>query len=235
MSLCSDLEPAFDPLRRDHFELFNVRYLLANDAERLPSFAEPQPLSPGLVASVVDTEGYFGVVGIGAFIRYAKGDADALRDFNRAFIASRWHAERRFVRIGWRDGDGPSAGEEPVTVIGSFEDDAPRDWRAPRGRVLSSSGRGDRYQARVQLEDPGVILFRMSYHPNWQAMLDGRRVPTVMLSPGYLGIEAPPGDHAVEMTYRSPAWTRTLPWAGLAFLALVAGADARRRARGRLR
>ena len=235
MSLCSDLEPAFDPLRRDHFELFNVRYLLANDAERLPSFAEPQPLSPGLVASVVDTEGYFGVVGIGAFIRYAKGDADALRDFNRAFIASRWHAERRFVRIGWRDGDGPSAGEQPVTVIGSFEDDAPRGWRAPRGRVLSSSGRGDRYQARVQLEDPGVILFRMSYHPNWQAMLDGRRVPTVMLSPGYLGIEAPSGDHAVEMTYRSPAWTRTLPWAGLAFLALVAGADARRRARGRLR
>ena len=231
MGLCSDLEPAFDPSRRDHFDLFNVRYLLASDARRLPPFAEPQPLAPGLVAGVVDTEGYFGVVGIGAFVRYAKGDADALREFNRAFIASRWHAEHRFVRIGWRHGDEPSAGEHPVILTESFEDDAPRDWRAPRGRVLSSSGRGDRYQAQVQLEDPGVILFRMSYHPNWQAMLNGRRVPTIMLAPGHLGIEAPPGKHAVEMTYRSPAWTRALPWAGLVFLALVAVADARRRTR----
>jgi hypothetical protein len=29
MGLSSDLEPSFDSRRRDHFELFNVRYLLA--------------------------------------------------------------------------------------------------------------------------------------------------------------------------------------------------------------
>jgi hypothetical protein len=228
MGLCSDLEPAFNPARRDHLELFNVRNLLADDARRLPWIGSWRPLAPGLVSSVVETEGYFGVVGSAAFVRYAKGEAGALREFNRAFIASRWHAERRFVRIGWRPGDAPSAGEQPLTTAWSFKDAAPSGWQAPRGRVLSSSGRGDRYRARVRLEDPGMILFRMCYHPNWQASLDGRPVPTVMLSPGYLGIRAPAGEHAVEMIYRSPAWTRALPWVGLAFLVLVAIADARR-------
>jgi hypothetical protein len=235
MGLCSDLESGFDPARRDHFELFNVRYLLADDVQRLPRFAAPRSRAPGLVSSVVDTEGYFGVVGSAAFVRYRKGEAGALREFNRAFIASRWHAERRFVRIGWREGDAPSVGEQPLTTGWSFRDAAPPGWRAPRGEVLSSSGRGDRYQARVRLDDPGLVLFRMSYHPNWHATLDDQPVSTVMLSPGYLGIAAPPGEHAVEMTYRSPAWTRTLPWVGVAFLMLVTVADARRLSRDRHR
>jgi len=231
MGLCSDLETTFDPSRRDHFELFNVRYLLADDWRRMPPFAEPWSATPGLVASVVDTEGYFGVVGSVAFVRYESGESGALREFNRAFIKSRWHADRRFVRIGWRAGDAPSAGERPLTLAASFLDAPPSPGPAPRGQVLSSNGRGDRYEARVRLEDPGIILFRMSFHPNWQAMLDGRPVATMMLAPGYLGVAAPPGVHAVQLTYRSPAWTRALPWVGVALVLALFVGDARRRMR----
>ena len=75
----------------------------------------------------------------------------------------------------------------------------------------------------------------MTYHPNWQAKLDGEVAGTVMLSPGYVGVRAPPGDHVLEMSYSPPAWTRLLAWAGLGFLGLVAAADARRRALERRR
>ncbi len=230
MGLMSDLEPAFNPMRRDHFELFNVRFVLADQLRRLPSFVEPRPVAPGLVSGVMQTDGYFGVVASAGFLHYAKGKGRELTAFNRAFIAGRWHADGRFVRIGWREDDSPAAGEQWLTTGGSFDDAAPDGWRAPRGQVLASQGRGDHYQARVRLEDAGIVLFRMTYHPNWHAELDGMAVETMMLSPGYVGIRAPAGEHTVTMTYRPPRWTRVLMWAGIAFLALVAAVDLWRRA-----
>ena len=229
MGLLSDLEPSFNPMRRDHFELFNVRYVLADHLRRLPSFVEPQPVAPGLISGVVATEGYFGVVGSAGFVHYAEGKGRELGAFNRAFIEGRWHRDGRFVRIGLREHDSPAAGERLLTTGSTFEDVAPAGWRAPRGRVLSSGGQGDRYQARVLLEDPGIVLFRMTYHPNWQAELDGVAVDTIMLSPGYVGIPAPAGEHTVAMTYRPPRWTRLLMWAGLACLVLLAAVELRRR------
>jgi hypothetical protein len=216
-------------MRRDHFELFNVRYVLADHLRRLPSFVEPQPVAPGLISGVVATEGYFGVVGSAGFVHYAEGKGRELGAFNRAFIEGRWHRDGRFVRIGLREHDSPAAGERLLTTGSTFEDVAPAGWRAPRGRVLSSGGQGDRYQARVLLEDPGIVLFRMTYHPNWQAELDGVAVDTIMLSPGYVGIPAPAGEHTVAMTYRPPRWTRLLMWAGLACLVLLAAVELRRR------
>lgn len=236
MGLSSDLEPFFDASRRDHFELFNVRYLLAPDPARLPPFAAPRLATPQLVSALVDTEGYFGVAGSAAYHEYRAGQADGLRELNRAFIAGRWHEARRFVRIGWREDDAPAPGESRIEADGDFDLDpgAGRDWRAPRGTVLASGGRGDRYHARVRLDDPGYILFRMSFHPNWQATLGGRPARVEMLAPGYMAVAATPGEHTIEMSYRSPAWTRALRWAGLALLALVALADWRRgRARRR--
>jgi len=229
MGLNSDLEPAFDATRRDHFELFNVRYVLADETRGLPTFARQRLIAAGLVSGLVETEGFFGVVGSAAFFRHAGNQAGPLRELNRAFIASGWHAEGRHVRIGWRPGDQASAAERPLPTDGSAGFERPPAWKPPRGIVISSRGDGDQYHARVRLDDPGIILFRMTYHPNWKAELDGEAVETVMLTPGYVGVPATPGDHAVTMTYRSPRWTRGLLWLGLGFLGLVAIVEARRR------
>lgn len=228
MGLASELEPSFDPSRRDHFELFNVRYLIVDDPRRLPSFARPRHAAPGLVAATVDTQGPFGIVGSVAYLPWSGDDKRALFDFNRAFIASDWHARGRYVRIGWRDGDAPDAGEDVMTAASALAPGGSPRRAAPRGTVLSSHGGGDRYAARVRLDDPGYILFRMSYHPNWRAELDGETVDTVMLAPGYVGVRAAPGEHTLVMTYRPPSWNRVLLWTGLAFLVLLAVAERRR-------
>jgi len=227
MSRMSDLEPSFDPARRDHFELFNVRYLIADREQRLPPFATRTSSAPGWVAGLVDTEGYFGIVESAAFFPAAGVSADRLRELNRAFIASDWHAARRYIRIGWRKGDQAADGERALTAERPLTIGRPPARIAPRGTVLSSSGGGDAYQARVRLVDPGIVLFRMTYHPHWRAELNGAAVETMMLSPGYVGIQAPPGEHTVAMTYHPPQWTRVLSWAGLVFLCLVAMADRR--------
>jgi hypothetical protein len=226
MSLSSDLEPAFDPRRRDHYELFNVRYLLADSAQRFPPFAEPRLASTDVHSALVRTEGFFGVGGSAAFFRYERGESQALRELNRAFITGKWHDGDRFVRIGWREGDAPAGSETEISAGGPFEFDRVPTGAAPRGKVISSAGSGDRYRAQVELDDPGIILFRMTYHPNWRAELDGRPAETLMVSPGYVAVRASPGRHVLEMTYRSPWWTTALPSAGLALLVLVAAAEA---------
>jgi len=225
MGLASELEPSFDPSRRDHFELFNLRYLIVDDPRRLPSFARPGRRDPGLVAATVDTQGIFGIVGSAAYLSWPGEDKRALFEFNRAFIASDWHARRQFVRIGWRDGDAPAAGEQVLTAASSLAPGSSPGDEAPRGVVLSGNSGGDRYEARVRLDDPGYILFRMSYHPNWRAELDDAAVDTVMLAPCYIGVRAAPGEHTLVMSYRPPSWNHILLWTGLAFLVMVAVAE----------
>jgi hypothetical protein len=232
MGLASDLEPSFDPSRRDHLELFNVRYLIVDAPSRLPPFARRGRTAPGLVAATVDTTGYFGIAGSVAYLPYHGDDKRALLDFNRAFIASDWHSRGQHVRIGWRDGDAPADHERPLEAGSALAPGGSPGRQAPRGTVLSSSGHGDRYAARVRLDDPGYVLFRMSYHPNWRAELDGAPVETVMLSPGYVGVRAAPGEHTLVMTYRPPPWNRALLWAGLACLVLVAIAEQWRQRQG---
>jgi len=229
MGLASDLEPSFDPSRRDHYELFNVRYLVADDARRLPSFVQRRVAAPGLVSGLVDTGGYFGIARSVAYFPYPRGSRRALLDFNRAFVSSDWHSKGHFVRIGWRDGDAAAADELALAAGSALVPGGFPGRDAPRGTVLSSSGGGDRYAARVRLDDAAYILFRMSYHPNWRAELDGEPAGTVMLAPGYAGVRAAPGEHTLVMTYRPPPWNRALLWTGLACLILIAVADRWRR------
>lgn len=227
MSRMSDLEPSFDPGRRDHYELFNVRHLVVDSDRRMPPFATRLSSGPGWIAAQVATGGYFAIVDSAAFFPAAGVGADRLRELNRAFIASDWHGARHHVRIGWREDDPPAAGERTLAAGPPLSLGRPPDREPPRGTVLSSTGSGDSYRAQVRLLDPGVILFRMSYHPHWRAELDGVAVETMMLSPGYVGIAAPPGEHTVTFRYRPPQWTRTLAWAGLVLLGLLAIAERR--------
>jgi hypothetical protein len=115
----------------------------------------------GIVSGLVETEGYFGIVGSAAFFHLENGKTGALRELNRAFIASGWHANDQFVRIGWQHDE--RVASERILSSGRLKDftHVPTG-PAPRGKVISSGGGGDRYHARVALEDPGFILFRMT-------------------------------------------------------------------------
>jgi hypothetical protein len=225
MGRLSDFEPYFDASRLDHHELFNVRYLLAPDSRGLPSFAERRAGAPDLAAGIVETKGYFGVVGSAAFVPAAALDAAALRELNRDFIAGRWHAANWFVRIGLESGDSAVSGETSLAPSDPVDFGTPPDRPAPHGGVLESSGAGDAFRARVLLEEPGIVLFRMGFHPHWQARIGGLPARTLLLSPGYVGVPAPAGEHELVMTYAPPEWTSWLRWTGLLILVLVATAE----------
>ncbi len=46
------------------------------------------------------------------------------------------------------------------------------------------------------------VMFKMSYHPNWIATVDGNRAEKFAVFPFYLALPLSPGTHTVEFTYK---------------------------------
>jgi hypothetical protein len=88
---------------------------------------------------------------------------------------------------------------------------------------------GNRYTVEFQANRACWLLFKGSFHPGWQASLDGQPVSTHMLAPSFVGLAVAPGRHRAELNYEPGnlrAWLRAV---GLGGLALAALAEWRRR------
>jgi hypothetical protein len=69
------------------------------------------------------------------------------------------------------------------------------------------------------------------WHPGWSATLDGQPVSLQRTDHALLGLEIPPGDHRVDLSFTPPAWRLGVgvSLAGLVLLAGLAVAAVRRR------
>ena len=56
------------------------------------------------------------------------------------------------------------------------------------GEVRREQREGEVYRAELDAARPCFALFKMTWHANWKAYVDGRRAATVMLSPGFVGV-----------------------------------------------
>lgn len=88
---------------------------------------------------------------------------------------------------------------------------APAPAQVVRGTVLSEEAGLSRYAARVRLDDPAAwLVLKVTAHPYWHATLDGAAVPLHYLSPAFMGLPLPAGEHEVVFTFRAPGWQKAL-------------------------
>jgi len=59
-----------------------------------------------------------------------------------------------------------------------------------------------RFRVDYHADVTRFIVFKMSYFSGWKAMVDGNDVQTVDVTPGFVGLWVPPGDHRLELDYR---------------------------------
>ncbi len=59
----------------------------------------------------------------------------------------------------------------------------------------------------------------MTYHPNWQVLIDGKKSEKVILFPAFLGFPLTPGDHQVKVVYQ-PHLTK-IPLLFIGFFSLL--------------
>ena len=148
------------------------------------------------------------------------GDKDSVKYMNLSWVKSPWpgaHAHPRLLFAGEDTGRVPllrmadafhyTAGGSGE-LLGTF--DAPGVFAAsppspPRGQLRDMSVSPQSAGATVVLQEPGVVLFKTTYHPAWRAYVDGAPVPTMLLSPGMIGVQVPAGFHSLQLFYR-PGW-----------------------------
>jgi len=228
-SLNSDVLIDFNERRLDHYNIFNVRYVVAPEERFVPDFAKPLQQFGRHILYQVETTGYFDLVG--SDLTFAGGKTDLYR------AASSWLAsglpgvkQHPVVSVG----NPPQAMERPMLLSAAANviNKASPTAGPSRGTVLSEQVGSNYFAAKVTVERESMLLLKATYHPNWRGTVDGVKTDTVMLMPSFVGIQLSPGDHEVRIEYRPSRLRIILLGLGLMTLPLIAmgekrGADLR--------
>ena len=200
----------FDQNRKGHYALFGVGTVVARSERPLAGFLEPlEEIYPWKILAAPGG-GYFEIVDTPfAFVGRL---ADAHR-LTKQWLASPLVEARHHLRIALDEG----AANLPDLRLDRFAPMPALDGfdPAPTGVILSERRRGEVYEARVALDEPGHLLFKMGFHPGWKATVDGAEAETVMLSPFFLGVPLKAGEHEVRLHYEPDPLKKPLLLLGL--------------------
>ena len=78
------------------------------------------------------------------------------------------------------------------------------------------------YQAELELDAPAYLLLKASYHPGWQATVNGEPIAVHAIVPNLMAVSLPAGQHKVIYYYRNDLLTQVLfLLCAIAWLALL--------------
>jgi hypothetical protein len=221
MALTSDIMVRFNEWNPYHYRLFNVQTVVApaEGGPALPPFVTPIERIGRFNLFSAPGGGWFDLVEAAAAVTTSRND---FYNVNERWLESNWGAMHRHLLLDWR-GDAPPS----LPRVGP-EDPLPEvAIAAPPGAVTREQRAGEVYQAEFHAARECYALFKMTWHANWRAELDGRPAPTVMLSPGFPGVAVPAGDHRIRFRYQPEPWRAAAAFAGIVLVILMAVAERR--------
>jgi hypothetical protein len=187
LSLNADLIWDFAVDRPEDYQLFNVRYVVAPSATAMPAFLQPITRTTRYVLYVAPTTGY---ATYGAIV-----DRESFRSQRSLFAVNRpWFNGEDVAALRFHRVDFPAATDG--TIAGES---------AGCGRPAYTYERVQPSRVDVVVGCPAAstLIFKMTYHPNWHVTVDGSDAATFMVSPSFIGVSLPAGDHFVTAEYRS--------------------------------
>ncbi len=202
-----------DFTRGDHSELLNVRYVGLKSSEAAPAGSVPVVHAAGLV--LYDNRNRSGYFTVGTEITGGCADNDSLAQAVSEFLASplvERHVYPTIVLARRCQGESTlqaslkQAREDPALPVVS-------------GRILATgrepAAESDSHWATAAMDRQGLLVFKMAYHPNWKVVVNGRRVQTAHVLPGFVGIPLGTGISRVRLTYEPDALKKALLWISL--------------------
>lgn len=208
-----------------HNALLNQRYLVVDPQTPVPSnFIK---VTTGPTFALYDTNETGGYFAVGADHKGGCADNDGLIRSVDLFLSSSHLDYDIYPEIKLaKNCDGVA--KEDLLEMAVFQKISAD--KTLKGAVLQSgrerAQHSDRHWAKVTMNEPGVVVFKMNYHPNWRATVDGKPVKTHMVLPAYNAARVERGEHRIEFEYVPDAFKRALLWlsvfAWAAFIALAA-------------
>jgi len=228
MALTSDIMVRFNEWNPEHQRLFNIRTVVApdNSTIKLPPFLKPIGAAGRFRVFDAPGVGYFDIVDVGAAVTTTRR---SFYEVNDRWLQSDWVARRVHLLLDFHGGS-PS-GMPRVYPYNNLPQ--PPGNLTPAGEIRDAREKGEIYQADLAVARRSYVLFRMTFHKNWKAYLDGSTRPVVMLSPGFMGVEVGPGNHQIAFRYEPERWKPVLGFAGLIAILLLGAAESRGMLMGR--
>lgn len=97
-----------------------------------------------------------------------------------------------------------------------------RMTNATAARVKEMRFRASHAEAFVECDRPALVVVAQTWHPAWEARVDGTPVTLWRANHAFQALEVPAGSHRVQLRYRDRAFERGA-WLGLASLTVCAG------------
>jgi hypothetical protein len=211
MALTSGVMLGFDERNPAHYRLFDVRTFIVPAGTKYPV---PVFLKPGAIFGrfqIFDTpaNGYFDLVDVPAAVPVTRDD---FLDTNLRWLKTVGPSTRQHLRLDL-PGSAPVALSPPAIASQS------------PGEILSAKQTGEVYHAEFVAARAAWALFKMTWHPNWKAWIDGQPQETVMLSPGFVGVPVPAGRHTIVFRYVPGNWKLWMALGGALAVLVMALAE----------
>lgn len=228
-SLLTDFQAFFKAHKRASYDLYDVHYLLTDQKNIQPPEARLLIQSgKHYLYRIPPDGGRFSIVAVPLAIA---GDKETTWYHTMSWTQSTWAESKAHARLVfdraipatmpvYRMVDElhyllPETNEIRHVLQRPLLFDAPAEPPV-QGRLSDSFVTREEAGVTVTLEKPGYVLFKSTFHPNWHAYVDEVLVPTMILTPGMIGIQVPAGTHRLEMSYEPGALKLILLIVGVA-------------------
>jgi len=214
--MSGDLQVLFREDLFTHWDLFHIRQAVVPKGFRMPSFARKEgSFLLWEVWSIPAVAGPFSLVR--SDIAY-QGDRRQVFLLNRMWMDSPYLPARRHPALFLQGASEMQRGDSLFRKIYSLDSPVtlpplhPADLQPPAGQISGCTETQSRKEFRIRLEseEDAVLMFKVSFHPNWKAWVDGRSQPTLLLVPGFVGVGVSKGAHEVRFLYQPGPWKGVL-------------------------
>jgi hypothetical protein len=215
MALTSDIMVRFNEWNPSHYRLFNIQTVVApaGTDPAMPPFLAPIGQNGRFRIFAAPGFSYFDLVDAVASVKTTRNN---FYDINDRWMQSDWVPKGAYLRLDWRTQAAP-----PLPRLAA-ENALPQMPGLPApGQVRGEQRTGEVYRAELDATRPCYALFKMTWHPNWMAYVDGQPRGTAMLSPGFVGVPLAPGHHTLVMRYQPESWKAAMGFAGLLAVLLL--------------
>jgi len=222
-SMLSENEQNFDERVLEDYDLLNIRYIVAPKNQSFPKEAKLSQKFGPFELYEVPTSGWFDIVSSPMFVKSDKTNFINLVHLWHRSYSRRWKMhpvisveKKAKIPTGMQKAiemtdevsyfdllnKGDKA-EQKLNIFADFPFIFPE--ATVSGKIKNEKINLQSYSATIEVPDNCKncsIMFKMSYHPNWQAKIDGQKVNIYAVFPFYLAVPASPGEHTVEFIYQ---------------------------------
>jgi hypothetical protein len=189
MSKTADIMVLREENNRSHDIVFGIRAVVAPSDRQMPDHMKRRSVNGRFAVYEASPEGYFGIVDVAA---YYAGPPATNHEISSAWLKSSLLTSGLTISLDDRFRVG--------SALQRWEA-LPSPRTELRGRVISETKSGELYQARIEVNQPGYALIKITWSPDLAATVDGKSAPVIHVTPGFGAVPVSAGQHDVSVSY----------------------------------